>query len=83
MSVSLLNGVKGRYNGESIIKDDIMLWRQWLSTRVENQRNQRRVFMGEANKDALTGSTVPFGNLLSILKGRIKHTYIGQPNTLE
>jgi hypothetical protein len=41
--------------------------------RVEYQRNQRRVFMGEANKDALMRPTVPFENLLSILKSRIKY----------
>ena len=73
MPVPLLDGVKGRDSGESIIKDDIILWRQPLCTRVEYQRNQRRVFMGEADKDALTCTTVSFGNLLPILKSRIKH----------
>jgi hypothetical protein len=52
-SVPLLDGLKRRDSGESIIKDDMILWRQLLSMRIEYQKNQRRVLMGEANNDVL------------------------------
>jgi hypothetical protein len=71
--VLLLNGVKGRDSTESIIKDDMVLQRNLLSTRVEYQRNQQGMFMGAVNKDTLTCSTVPLLNLLSILKSSVKH----------
>ena len=71
--VPLLNGVKGRDSRKSIIKDEMVWQRQPLSTRVEYQRNQQGMFMGEVNKDTLTCTTVPLLNLLSILKSGIKH----------
>jgi hypothetical protein len=71
--VPLIDGVEGGDGGETVVKNHVILGRYTMSTRVENQRHQRRVFGREANKDALAGTAVPLGNLLAVLQGRIKH----------
>jgi hypothetical protein len=42
--VPLSNGVERRDSGETIVKDHMILGRNTMSTRVENQRHQGGVF---------------------------------------
>ena len=43
-----------------------------LGVWVEDERDQAGMPRGEANKNALSSSTVPIGNLLAILKAGVK-----------
>jgi hypothetical protein len=42
--IPLFNGVEGRDGGETVIKNHMVLGRDPLSARVENQRHQGGVF---------------------------------------
>ncbi len=64
--VAFLDGIERRYRQEGIVEYDVILWRHSLSVRVKDQRNQRGMLIGEANKDALPGRLSHLG----IFKGR-------------
>jgi hypothetical protein len=51
-----------RHSVKVIIKDDMELGRDMASLEIQDEGNERRVITGEANKHALTGATVPFGD---------------------
>jgi hypothetical protein len=44
-----------------------------LCSRIKDERNQAGMPGRETNKDPLPSSTVPLGNLLTILKTRVMH----------
>ncbi len=44
-----------------------------LGARIEDQSYQSRMGRGEANKNALMGTTVPFRNLLAILQAGVQN----------
>jgi hypothetical protein len=71
--IAFFNGVEGRHRRKGIVEDDVILRRHPLSSRVEDQRNQGRMFIRETNKDALPCATIPLRDLLTVLEGRIQN----------
>jgi hypothetical protein len=70
--IALLDRCQRRDSGEDVIKYYMELRRDVLGAWVENQRNQTRMSWREANKNSLSCPTVPFGNLLAVLKARVE-----------
>jgi hypothetical protein len=64
-----------RDSREHIIKDDMELGRNVLGARVKHQRHQARVVGREPNKNTLSGAAVPFRDLLTVLKPRVKNIH--------
>jgi hypothetical protein len=64
---------QGWHCGESVVEDDMKLWRNVPGCWIVNERNRRGVFGGETDEDALPCPAFPFWNLMSVLQLRIKY----------
>ena len=65
---------------EVVVEYDVELGAYVASGKVPDRRDERGVLLGKAQKLALSGATIPFWNLLPILKTWIQYICGATPN---